>query len=298
MTAFPYLGQLFSLLAAAGWAVAVVLFKKSGETVHPLALNLFKTALAVALLVPTLWLWGGEILRSVPESDYVLLLLSGVLGIGISDTLFFMCLNALGAGLTAIVDTLYSPFIIGLSMLWLGERLTVWQVSGVVLIISAVVAATYDPGNRNAPEKRRLLAGLLYGVLALLLVAVGIVMIKPLLNRSPVLWATEVRLIGGLFFLITFVWGHPRRRLILTTLRAPGSWRFVISGSLMGSYVAMVFWIAGMKLAPASVAAALNQTSTIFIYILAVLFLREPLTFRRTVGVFLAVAGSLLVTFG
>ncbi len=298
MTSFPYLGQTFALLAAVGWAVAVVLFKKSGETVHPLALNLFKTALAVALFLPTLWLWGDGLLRPASGVDYALLVASGILGIGISDTLFFMCLNALGAGLTAIVDTLYSPFIIGLSMLWLGERLTGWQLLGVALIISAVVTATYEPEGRSAAPGRRLVAGLVYGVLALLLVAVGIVMIKPLLNRSPVLWATEVRLVGGLLFLAAFLWAHPRRRTILGTLRSPGSWRFVVSGSLMGSYVAMVFWIAGMKLAPASVAAALNQTSTIFIYVLAVFFLHEPLTFRRSVGVLLAVAGTFLVTFG
>ena len=77
-------------------------------------------------------------LRDVPAYDYWMLLVSGALGIGISDTFFFMSLNRLGAALSAIVDCLYSPFIIGLSVLWLGESLSVIQILGVVMIVSAV----------------------------------------------------------------------------------------------------------------------------------------------------------------
>ena len=62
-----------------------------------------------------MWLWGEALLRPVPFDDYLLVLVSGALGIGIADTLFFKCLNTLGAGLTAIIDCLYSPFTIGLS---------------------------------------------------------------------------------------------------------------------------------------------------------------------------------------
>ena len=121
--AFPYLGETFALLAALVWAFAVILFKKSGETVHPLALNLFKNALAAGLFLPTMAIFGETLARQAPASDYLLLLLSGALGIGIGDAMFFKSLNCIGAGLWSIVSCLYSPFIISLSMIWLGERL-------------------------------------------------------------------------------------------------------------------------------------------------------------------------------
>ena len=122
-----YLGEILALLTAVAWAIAVILFKKSGETVHPIGLNLFKNLLAVVLLVPTMWLLGRTIFLEVPLSDYGVVLISGILGISIADTLFFVSLNALGAGLSAIVVCMYSPFIIALSMIWLGESLTLWQ---------------------------------------------------------------------------------------------------------------------------------------------------------------------------
>jgi drug/metabolite transporter (DMT)-like permease len=53
-----------------------------------------------------------------------------VVGIALSDTFFFQCLNLLGASLTAVVDCLYSPFVILFSFLFLGERLSFRQILG------------------------------------------------------------------------------------------------------------------------------------------------------------------------
>ena len=72
----------------------------------------------------------------------------------------------------------------------------------------------------------------------------------------------------------------------------------MITASFVGAYLAMFFWLAGMKFTQVSIAAALNQTSNIFVFIFAALFLREPITSRRTIGIILAVSGALLVYFG
>jgi drug/metabolite transporter (DMT)-like permease len=292
----PYQGETLALTAAIVWAVAVILFKKSGETVHPIGLNLFKDVLAAVLFVPTLWILEGYVFLPAPWQDYALLLASGALGIGIADTLFFMCLNRLGAGLTAIVDCLYSPFIIGLSMVWLGEILSWLQIMGVILIISAVLTATYSPRDGSI-TRRNLLLGVTYGVLAMALMALGIVVIKPLLNRSPLLWVTEVRLLGGVVVLVLVLAFHRARRPILTSIYSAGGKVYTLTGSLIGGYLAMLVWLAGMKFTMVSTAAALNQTTNIFIFILAAIFLREKITVQKTVGIVLAVCGALLVTF-
>lgn len=293
----PYLGEALSLLSAVLWAVAVILFRKSGEKVHPLALNMFKNTLAFVLLLPTIWLFGETLIRPVPSSAYILLLLSGVIGIGLGDTLFFTSLNLLGAGLTGIVICLYSPFIIMLSVLWLGESLALLQVIGAFLIISAVLIATIEKRDERISNSR-LLLGILSGVFSSACMAVGIVMIKPLLERSPLLWLTEVRLVGGSVALVLILLLHPRRRRIVNSLISRQSWQYTISGSFFGAYVAMIVWLAGMKYTLASIASALNQTSTIFIFILAGIFLKEPFNVRRTIGIILAVMGVFLVFFG
>ncbi|UCD64335.1 MAG: DMT family transporter [Candidatus Zixiibacteriota bacterium] len=296
VAAIPYQGESLALITAIVWATAVILFRKSGETVHPIALNLFKDILAVVLFLPTIWLFGESLLRTAPLNDYLLLMLSGALGIGIADTLFFHCLNRLGASLTAIVDCLYSPFIIGLSMLWLGEVLSLLQVVGTILIISAVLTATYRR-ERNVISRRDLVVGLISGVMSMAFTALGIVMIKPLLNTSPLLWVTEVRLIGGVIVLLAILIFHRGRKTILSSLMISRGRVYTVSGSVVGCYGAMVLWLAGMKFAQVSVAAALNQTTSIFIFVLAAIFLKEKINFQRTLGIILAVGGAILVTF-
>ncbi len=292
-----YLGQILALLTAVTWAFAVIFFKKSGEGVHPIGLNLFKNLTAVLLLIPTLWLFGETLFYQAPMNDYLLILLSGALGIGISDTLFFMSLNTLGAGLIAIVDCLYSPFIIILSFLWLKEVLSFWQMVGVLLIVSAVLTAIREK-NCGHLNRRSLILGLFYGIMAMAVMAVGIVMIKPLLDHSPLFWVTTYRLVGGVLVLAVILVFHPGRYRILQSIRTPGKWGYTLTGSFTGAYLSMVLWLAGMKFTQASVASALNQMSNVFIFILAALLLREKLTVYRILGIILGFAGTLLVTFG
>jgi len=296
-TPFPYFGETLSLLTAIVWALAVVLFKKSGETVHPLALNLFKNTFASLLFIPTMLIFKETLFRPVPAMDYILLILSGFIGIGIGDSLFFKSLNLLGAGLSAIVESLYSPFIIALSMLWLGERLTVLQIIGAIMVIAAVLTTIQVRKNRQL-ERKHLLRGILYGVIATAAMAVGIVMIKPLLNRSPLLWATEVRLLGAAVTLIVITIIHPQRRKIISSLSSKKSWIYMLSGSFLGAYLAMFIWLAGMKYANVSIASALNQTSTLFIFIFASIMLHEAITARKVTALILAVFGAAIVFLG
>jgi drug/metabolite transporter (DMT)-like permease len=291
-----YLGETLSLLTAIAWAFAVILFKKSGETVHPLGLNLFKNLLSMTLLVPTAYLFGESIIRDVPAHEYLLLLASGALGIGVADTLFFKSLNALGAGLTAIVDCAYAPVIIILSVIWLGESLSPWQLSGVLLIVTAVLMTGGD-NHSGSPSRRHVMKGVAYGLSAMVANGIGIVMIKPLLERSPIFWVTEVRLAGGVIVVLTVLAFHSSRRAIIQSILSAHSWGYTVSSSFVGAYLSMLLWLGGMKFAQASVAAALNQTSNLIIFVLAALILKEKLTSMRILAILLGVGGAFLVTF-
>lgn len=292
-----HLGEALSLLSAVLWGLAVIFFRKSGERVHPLALNTFKNLVAFALFIPTIWLFGETLIRSVSLNTYLLLFLSGAIGIAIGDSLLFASLNKLGAGLTGIVVCMYSPFIICLSLLFLGETLTLLQITGASMIIAAVLIATIEKKKRMISNKQFLI-GVFLGILASASMAVGVIIMKPILNEAPLLWATEVRLLGGLIALGLILIFYPQRRVLYNSLMTTNKWSYTISGSLIGAYLAMVVWLAGMKYTQASIASALNQTSTIFIFIFAGIILREPINRRRIMGIIMAFIGTLLVSFG
>lgn len=262
-----------------------------------MGLNLFKNVLAIALFVPTSFVLGAAFMPKTSLHDYLLLLVSGIIGIALSDTLLFKSLNLLGAELSAIVDCLYSPFIIGLSILFLHETISGFQLFGVLFIVLAVLVVSRKEDRENI-SRHDLSLGILFGVLAMALVAVGIVMIKPLLAWSSVLWVVEVRLFAGCVCLGIFLLFTPRRRNIMTSLLSVRNWQYMLPGSFLGAYVSSVIWMGGMKYTQASISSALNQTSNIFVFILAVMLLKEPVNLVRVVAIILAFAGAVIVSFG
>lgn len=289
------MGELFALLTALIWAVAVILLKRSGETVPPFALNLFRVTVSMVLLLPTAALAGQVSFASASLSDILLLVASGVIGIAISDTLFHASLNRVGAGISAIIDCLYSPLTVLLAFLTLNERLSAQQLVGMALVLGGVFAAArHEPPHGVAP--REVATGLILGVLSMVALAVGIVIAKPVLDHSPLLWATTVRQAGCLAVMLPAALISSRRDQILGVLRPSRVWFHSLPGAVLGSYLGLMCWIGGLKYTKVGVAAILNQSSTIYILILAAIFLKEPFTRRKLYASLAALAGILLVT--
>lgn len=294
----PYRGELLALLAPLAWAFAVILFRRTGELVPPVALNLFKNALVTPLFFACYLLMGDGPPWSVELETYALLIASGGVGIAVADTLFFMCLNRVGASRQAIINTSYSPPIIFLSVVFLGERLSMGQVLGVAFILGAVLSVGIVRGGSRGERPPKLTSGILLGIAASVTQAISIVMIKPIMAGLPLLWMTSWRMAGGLVASILVLPLLPAGARELGALREREAWLHMIPAVLMGTFLSLLFWMGGFKYADASVASALNQLSTVFTFALAVLILKEPLTRRGMLGLGLGLTGALLVTFG
>jgi len=287
-------GEIYALLCALIWAFAVILFQRTGERVSPLALTLFRSSVSVPLLVGTLYLSGGSLLRAAPRADYLVLLASGTIGIAFADVLFHASLNRVGSGISAIVSTTYSPLIVLMAYFLLAERVRPLDLAGMGLIMSSVLmtGSLKPPPNRT---HRQLLTGILIGVLDMVFLTFSIVLAKTVLDHSPVLWAAAIRQIGSLVVLLAMAGLSRRRREHFAVFRPAPHWRTMLPGAFLGSYIALIFWIAAMKYCQASIAAILTQTSTIFILLLAVLLLHESFSLRKGLAAVLAVGGTVLI---
>jgi len=294
----PYAGEALSVIAAILWALALVLFRRSGEQVHPIALNLFKDVLALLLYLPTVYIAGETLFHPAPAGDYWLMAASGAIGIGIGDTLLFYSLNMLGASAYALVSAMYSPVIILLSFSFIGERMSGLQLLGAVLIVTSVLEAARKQTGSDAPPRRTQLWGMLLGILGVTAMGIGVVMIKPLLDTAPLFWSVEIRLFGGVAALGLIVALHPRRGQILRSLLVRSHRGVTVWGSVIGGYIAMAAWLGGIKLTQASIASALNQTYIVFTLVFAAFILRERITPLRVVAILTALGGAVMVTFG
>ncbi|MBU8870721.1 MAG: DMT family transporter [Gemmatimonadales bacterium] len=287
------MGEFYALSCALVWAGAVIFFRKSGESVPPFTLNFFRVSISSLMFLASLAAMGRPLLNQGSWTDILILMASGVISIAVSDTFFHMCLNRVGAGLNAIVSSLYSPFIVLFAFFMLGEKLGVRQFAGMGLIIGGVLVASRSkpPAGTN---RRTLVTGILYGMLAMATLGFGIVLAKPVLTRSDVLWATTVRQLGAWVAMILVLFFRKDRRLVLEVFRPNPAWRFSLPGTVLGSYVALILWIAGMKYTATGTAGILNQSSTLFILILATWILKEPFSRRKGASVFLTLGGILL----
>jgi drug/metabolite transporter (DMT)-like permease len=290
------MGELLALLTAVIYAGAVIFYKKSVATVSPFALNLFKNTVSLILLVLTSIVLGQTGVLAIPAKDLLVMFASGALGIGISDTLLFMTLKKLGASRTALIDCLYSPFVILFSFLTLRETVDSPVVVGGSLIIGSVLVSSLRGFGAPMPRKD-FWAGCALGTAAMATVAYAVIMMKPLLHTYPLTLMSTIRMMGGLIVLMASLPVRSDRRSLIATLKPNKTWKWMLPGTFFGSYISIITWLAGFKYSQAGVAALLNQTSTVFIILFAWMFLKELMTRTKLLATVMAFAGALILLY-
>lgn len=288
-------GDLYAVASALFWSVSVILMRVSGLKVPPLPLTFFKIWVAVLLLFGALWWEGSPWVLDLSGRDYLRLIISAVLGITLADTMIAAALNRLGASLQALADCAYSPAIALVGLLMFGEHLSAWEMIGGALVVSGVFVGATRTVEIKKPGD--LWVGIFLAAGAHIIMAVGILMVRDLFREHSLIWVSTFRfVVAGV---VMFLWVAPRGKKKLDELflgfRKRQTWKFMIPMSILGPFLATLFWVAGFKHLTAGRAAIFNQLSTVFIVVLAYLVLKEKFTMRKTVGVVLAVAGSLVV---
>jgi drug/metabolite transporter (DMT)-like permease len=287
-------GEAFALLSALTWALAVILMRRSGETLPAFELNLFKNCFGIALLIPTIPLVEGFVLPYYTATELSVVLISGLVGIAVADTWYLKALNVMGASRTGIVSSLFSPFVIVLSAIFLGERLVFWQWLGFVLVMAGALLVTWRarPSSVDGPQLKK---GLIYAVGAVFMMAAGIVMVKEILETRSFVWTMGLRFIGGVFGMIVYVFMRNNWQSMKQNFSKPQPWGTIVLASFLGAYLALILWLAGYKLIDASVASILNETNVVFIVFLAWLMLGERVSRRKLIGMSLTVVGVIIM---
>lgn len=291
------LGETCSIACALLWAVATISMKRAGESIPAFELNLCKNVGIALLLLPPIILFEANTFTNFTPRETLLLLLSGLIGVCVADWLLLTSLQLLGAGRNAILDCLYSPFVILFACLYLGEKLTLTLLFGGILVVAGILVATLF--DRHSDTVKDLPRGLIYGIASMVAMAAGIVMAKPILETAPFYASSELRMLagagGGLIGLLL----TRKTRSFLHLLSSPTFPHLRIwVGVCIPAFFAMCLWILGYRLINASVASILNQTSTFFILALAALFLGERLTPPKLLGALFAFSGIITITFG
>jgi drug/metabolite transporter (DMT)-like permease len=286
------LGIGLALLSAFGWAVGSTLYKRLGD-VSPYGLNLVGGVMSLGLLGILVAFAGG---MSVANEALWLLAVSGVVGITLGDSFYFVALQDLGAHAVVVLSMLAPALTVVLAVLLLGETPSLQAFGGIALVIAGVSAVLWSRVSDAASGSSK--RGVVFGLLAVLMMALGTVITKRGLDGVTATDATMVRAASGTLGLL--VWGAVGGSL--------GEWtaKFRDAKTLGNVLLAVTvitfggFWAlhASLKHVDAAIAAVVSATEPLFVIPLAALVLGERIGAAAIVGTLVTAAGIALIYAG
>jgi drug/metabolite transporter (DMT)-like permease len=285
------------LIAAALWAISLSLYRRPIHESGPLAANLFKCAAAAIGYWAFILVVGAGIGRGGAR-DYLSLVVSGIVGFTLGDFLLFVSVRE-GGVQRALVLFNTSPLIATLLAIpMLGERPGSSMWVGMGLVLAGVWLVETDPvriaAARERPPRRHPWLATLAGLGAAGGQALGILFSRGPLQIVPVLPATAIRLTAGavtLAPLLAMVEGRSGYGGL-----APRRWPRLLLPVLLGTVIALLFSMRGIRDVPAGVSSSLLATTPLFSLPIARFVLKERIGGRSVLGTLVAVGGIFLLS--
>ena len=293
-------GLVAATTAAILWAFSTFLYSRAGARMTAPWLNFTKGAIATIALIITLAALGKPLLgpiRAQPIESIVLLALSGFIGIAVGDTGYFACMRAIGARNAALLYLLAVPAASAGGLLFLEERLPALAWLGIVVTFAGVmwVVSERQNGASGAPP-RRLLPGVMLGMLAAVCQAAGLLMTRSVVRSGEYddLWTTTWRLAVATVALTVFL---PMFRMRPEMAPAEGRfWRYFLVAMFLGTYCGM--WLQQVALSRADTGYVQTLLSTVPIWMLPIaLVMGERVSWRAAVGSLIGFGGVILLIF-
>ena len=200
------IGIISAFGAAISWTYACFIWRSQTEKYKSIDINLVKNVIAFLIFLPAFI--NIHILTDL--KSLLILLLSGVIGIGLGDTFYIKSLQVIGTRRTLSIETL-SPLLAALSgEIFINENLALRSYIGIVIIsISLFILLRQRTNllvnNLTNITKENNLKIFIFPILSVLCAVLGGLLSRIVFlerDLSP-FQTTEIRLLGAIIFLIT-----------------------------------------------------------------------------------------------
>ncbi len=300
LSSFP-IYELAALAAATCWALTGMIAPVPAAHLGALHFNRWRQVfgtLVLGALVTLNGTWGSLSWSVVPA-----LILSGMLGIFVGDSLLFTALNRLGPRRAGILFAMNAPMAALLSWIWLGETLDLTAVIGIGVTAAGVALAILF-GNRGQVTtgleaiKGPLLVGVGIGLGAALGQALGIVIARPLMVDGLDPFAASLLRVGVAAACLSVVLQLPYETL---KPKAALTWKmaaYSASVGLIGLGLGMTLLLFALSGGKAGIISTISATTPVII--LPMLWFKTGIrpTFGAWAGAGLVVLGMALLFAG
>ena len=177
-----YLGELSALLTAVLWSGTSLAFSSAAEKIGSLQLNINRMIFASVFLIATILIMGYKF--DLSDSQFINLIISGVIGLVIGDTFLFKSYQMIGARVSMLLMALSPAMSVVLAFIFLNERIPQLGIIGILVTISGVALVVLE---RNMNSKYKITKlGIFYGVLSAMGQAGGLIFAKFAFNEGHI----------------------------------------------------------------------------------------------------------------
>ncbi|MDA0142767.1 EamA family transporter [Vibrio toranzoniae] len=294
-----YIGELAAIGAAIVWACATWIYGQFGHRFSAMQLNIVKGIVAsgmMLLVMPFIPMPEFEL----SANHFLILAISGVIGIAIGDSAYFSALKRIGANKTLLLESLAPPLSGVLALMFLGAALTLQSWFAVVITTVAVTFVVFQPsglaGGDYLYNDKVQWKGIGFGLVASVCQASGVVISHYALVAGdlPPLLGALIRLTVGVLavmFIIPFVESKPYssiKRDLWAMTKLDKLW---LSGAIfVGTFLALWLQQVALKNANPAIAQTLIATSPVFILVIYALQ-GERVSKQSVIGTIAALGG-------
>lgn len=260
----------------------------NGGFAKPFAINIIRVGVSSILLWVLFFL--KPIKTSVQKKDIGRFILCALMGVAINQLLFVKGLS-LTYPIHASLLMLSTPILITIIAAWLlKEKLNATKTLGLVLgIAGAVILVTSKEKTGNAKE-------VLWGDIMVLLNAIAytiyFVLVKPLMERYNPIAIIRIIFTIGFFMMLPFCWQE------FNEVDWDGytalAWLNMSIIVLLGTFLAYLFNVYGIKILGASIAGTYIYSQPVFAATIAIFFLGESITVTKLLAAGCIFAGVFL----
>jgi len=288
-------GIFFGLVSASLWATTSLAVKAQSANVDTFSFNAFRMGIGALLFLLLLPFFGGwDALMGLTSTSRAALGISIICGGVIGDSIYFWSMTQIGAARAMPLSGIFPIFTWALAVPILGEQITPWAILGTAFVIGGLVLLA--PANAATVNKdpRRNRLGVIAAIVAAMMWALSTTMIKiGLADGTNIVAINSFRLPLGAIVLSLLIARFGDKNIWQGYTRA--NLPLLIGISLLSVGLGSIFWILSVQYAGAARASLVNAMAPLIGAPLAVIFLRERITWRIALGTCLAVLGVALV---
>jgi drug/metabolite transporter (DMT)-like permease len=289
-----FIGELAALATSFFFALTALIFTQTGRMVGSQVTNRMRLTFALVYLIVINVIFFREPLPfSAESSRWFWLGLSGVIGLSLGDAFLFQSFVSVGPRLGTLLLSLAPIFGSIIAWVFFGEMLTLLQVTGIVLAlvgIAWVVMSHEEPPNTTQGHTRR---GMLFGVLAGLGQAIGLVLSKQGMfgDFSP-FQANAIRMLAAVIFIWAWTALEGKVAATFSALRQkPTVIGLIALGAIVGPLLGVSASLLAVQHAEVGVASTLMALPPVIILPISYFVFKERIGWQGIFGTILAIVG-------